>query len=192
MNKLLVVLFSVITSISLAQDCIYDKNETDKFSKKKLLTTKREKVFGTLNTSGYYSLKRDDESYSIIFDYTVIESSILGNSNSSSKVSIKEKDQLMLLLENDEIITLEAANSVKPSKKELVGTDVSNWAIDNVIYPITKEQLESLRSNKILTLRIFRTIGLTDKSPGEQEHFDVEIKKRNQTDIQKMIDCILQ
>jgi hypothetical protein len=192
MNKLLVVLFSVITSISFAQDCIYDKNETDKFSKKKLLTTKREKVFGTLNTSGYYSLKRDDESYSIIFDYTVIESSILGNSNSSSKVSIKEKDQLMLLLENDEIITLEAANSVKPSKKELVGTDVRNWAIDNVIYPITKEQLESLRSNKILTLRIFRTIGLTDKSPGEQEHFDVEIKKRNQTDIQKMIDCILQ
>ena len=192
MNKLLFVLFSVITSFAFAQDCIYDKNETDKFSKKKLLTTKREKVFGTLNSSGYYSLKRDDDSYSIIFDYTVIESSILGNSNSSLKVSINEKDQLLFLLENDDIITLEASNSVKPNKKELVGTDVSNLAIDNVIYPITKEQLESLRSNKILTLRIYRTIGLTEKSPGKQEHFDVEIKKRNQTDIQKMIDCILQ
>ena len=111
-----------------------------------MLTTKREKVFGTLNSSGYYSLKRDDDSYSIIFDYTVIESSILGNSNSSSKVSINEKDQLLFLLENDDIITLEASNSVKPNKKELVGTDVSNLAIDNVIYPITKEQLESLRS----------------------------------------------
>ena len=84
MNKLSFVLFSVITSFAFAQDCIYDKDETDKFSKKKLLTTKREKVFGTLNSSGYYSLKRDDDSYSIIFDYTVIESSILGNSNSSS------------------------------------------------------------------------------------------------------------
>lgn len=104
-NKLSFVLFSVITSFAFAQDCIYDKNETDKFSKKKLLTTKREKVFGTLNSSGYYSLKRDDDSYSIIFDYTVIESSILGNSNSSSKVSINEKDQLLFLLENDDIIT---------------------------------------------------------------------------------------
>jgi hypothetical protein len=76
--------------------------------------------------------------------------------------------------------------------KPNMATQLVNWELNDVSYPVTKEQLSTLQSAKTKTLRIYRTIGFDGQNIGQQDFMDVDIKKGNQDDIQRLIQCVLQ
>jgi hypothetical protein len=182
---------TLASTLSFGQNCKYEKNEIDKFTKKKVVITKSEKVFATLNTSGFYTVKQDGDNYYIEFDY-LVQTSFSGTSRAATNIAVKEKDQLMFLLENDEVVTLESSSTVQTQMKPNMQSGLVNWELNDVAYPITKEQLTILQSAKTKTLRIYRTIGYDAQNLGQQEFMDVDIKKASQDDIQKMIKCVIE
>lgn len=190
MKDVFLTIIAAISINSYAQNCKYEKNEIDKFTKKKIVITKSEKVFGTVNTSGFYTVKQDGDNYYIEFDY-LVQTSFSGTSNAEKNIAIKQNDQLMFLLENDEVVTLTSSKTVQTQMKPNMATQLVNWELNDVSYPITNEQLSTLLSAKTQTLRIYRTIGFDGQNPGQQDFMDVDIKKGNQDDIQKLIQCIL-
>lgn len=189
--------YQILTAITIlcftasAQNCKYEKNEIDKFTKKKVIVTKSEKIFATLNTSGFYTVKQDGDSYNIEFDY-LVQTSFSGTSNADKNITIKQGDQLMFLLDNDEVVTLSSSKTVQTEMKPNMATQLINWELNDVSYQVTKEQLSTLQSAKTTTLRIYRTIGFDGQNLGQQDFMDVDIKKGNQDAIQNLILCVLQ
>jgi hypothetical protein len=181
---------TLASTISFGQNCNYEKNEVDKFTKKKVVETKREKLFGTLNSSGFYTVKQEGDNFYIEFDY-LVQSSFSGASRVATNIAVKEKDQLMFLLENDEVVTLESSSTVQSQMKPNLSSGLVNWELNDVKYPVTLEQLKTLQSAKTTTLRIYRTIGFDAQNIGQQESMDVDIKKASQDDMQNMIHCVI-
>lgn len=190
MKHIFLAALCLLSFSAFLQNCKYEKNEIDKFTKKMVVITKSEKVFYTLNTSGFFTVKQDGENYYIEFDY-LVQTSFSGTSNSEKNISIKQNDQLMFLLENDEIVTLVSSNTVQTQMKPNMASQLVNWELNDVVYPITLEQLKTLQSAKTKTLRIYRTIGYDAQNIGQQDYMDVDIKKASQDDIQKLIQCVL-
>jgi hypothetical protein len=182
---------TLASTLSFGQNCKYEKNEIDKFTKKKVVVTKSEKVFATLNTSGFYTVKQDGDNYYIEFDY-LVQTSFSGTSNAEKNIAIKQNDQLLFLLENDDVVTLTSSKTVQTQMKPNMATQLINWELNDVSYPVTKEQLNTLQSAKTKTLRMYRTIGFDGQNLGQQDFMDVDIKKGNQDDIQKLIQCVIQ
>jgi hypothetical protein len=176
---------------SLSQNCKYEKNEIDKFTKKKVIITKSEKVFSTFNTSGFYTVKQEDNDFYIQFDY-LVSTPFSGASTMPANIAIKENDQLMFLLDNDEVVTLKCSKTVQSQAQPNLAFHVVNWNLSNVNYPVTREQLKALQSSKTNTLRIYRTVGFDAQKIGQQEFFDVEIKRSNKEDLQRLIKCVIQ
>ncbi len=176
---------------TFAQNCKYEKNEVDKFTNKKVVITKQEKVFSTVNTTGFYTVRQDGDSYYIEFDY-LVQTSFSGTSNAEKNIAIKQNDQLMFLLDNDEVVTLSSSKTVQTQMKPNMATQLINWELNDVSYPVTKEQLSTLQSKKTKTLRIYRTIGYDGQNLGQEDFMDVDIKKGNQDDIQALIQCVIQ
>jgi len=191
MKNIFLAALCMLSFNAFSQNCKYEKNEIDKFTKKKVVITKSEKVFYTLNTSGFYTVKQDGENYYIEFDY-LVQTSFSGTSNAEKNISIKQNDQLMFLLENDEIVTLVSANTVQTQMKPNMTSQLVNWELNDVSYPISLEQLKTLQSAKTKTLRIYRTIGYDAQNIGQQDYMDVDIKKASQDDIQKLINCLIE
>jgi hypothetical protein len=191
MKNIFLAALCMLSISAFSQNCKYEKNEIDKFTKKKVVITKSEKVFYTLNTSGFYTVKQDGENYYIEFDY-LVQTSFSGTSNAEKNISIKQNDQLMFLLENDEIVTLVSANTVQTQMKPNMTSQLVNWELNDVSYPISLEQLKTLQSAKTKILRIYRTIGYDAQNIGQQDYMDVDIKKASQDDMQKMIQCVIQ
>ena len=190
MKNQLIVLLTLFSFSVFAQNCKYEKNEIDKFTKKKVVVTKSEKVFTSLNTSGFYTVKQEDENFFIEFDY-LVQTSFSGTSKAETNITIKEKDQLMFLLENDEVITLVSSSTVQTQMKPNMASQLVNWELNDVAYPITLDQLKTLQSAKTKTLRIYRTIGYDAQNIGQQEYMDVDLKKGDQDDIQMLIQCVV-
>ena len=190
MKNQLIVLLTFFSFSVFAQNCKYEKNEIDKFTKKKVVVTKSEKVFTSLNTSGFYTVKQEDENFFIEFDY-LVQTSFSGTSKAETNITIKEKDQLMFLLENDEVITLVSSSTVQTQMKPNMASQLVNWELNDVAYPITLDQLKTLQSAKTKTLRIYRTIGYDAQNIGQQEYMDVDLKKGDQDDIQMLIQCVV-
>jgi len=189
-NKLLLLL-TTLSLYNFAQNCKYEKNEIDKFTKKKVVITKREKLFSTFNTAGFCTIKQEGYQYFIEFDYSV-QTSFSGESKVDKNIAIKEKDQFMFLLANDEVVTLNSSKTVKTEMKPNLTLGLVFWELNDAIYPITKEQLLILKNAKTKTLRNYRSISSDGQNFGQQDFMDVEIKKGNQDDIQKMINYVLQ
>lgn len=120
-----------------------------------------------------------------------MQTSFSGTSNADKNICIKQNDQLMFLLENDEVVTLVSSNTVQTEMKPNMASQLINWELNDVTYPITLEKLKTLQSAKTKTLRIYRTIGYDAQNVGQQNYMDVDIRKASQDDIQKLINCVL-
>ena len=110
----LLLIFAYL-SIVKAQNCKYKTNEIDKFTNKYTKLTKSEKVIGTFYTTGEFSVKKVDTSYFFIFDY------VLSSYSNFEPYSIKKSSQLIFLLENGEIITLNSADDINGTKRTVIG-----------------------------------------------------------------------
>ncbi|MEN9303085.1 MAG: hypothetical protein RL264_1514 [Bacteroidota bacterium] len=200
MKKFIFLIILASSPSFFSQRCKFEKNEIDKFTNKKVVISKKEKLFSTLTSSGYYSVKQTGDNYYLIFDFIEIKPITEAVSPGVIKyVQIFSGDKLQLLLANNEIITLLSSNSVQSQMKPGVSFGTVSCELYDVEYPITKDQLELLKKTSILTLRIYQSFSIdilnslnTDQKKSTSVEFhDVDLKKMNQDDIQLLIECIL-
>lgn len=166
---------------SFSQKCKYKVNDIDKFTNQYTKITKPEKVIGTFYTSGDFSVKKVDTSFSFIFDYE------LSSYSNFEPYSINKGASLIFLLENGEIITLNSADVIKGTKKTVHGLPpVYECFLTNVSYPLTRAQIDQFFKSKVKSIRFYRT-----ESNGKEDFIDNDIKRKNQDDIQDLIKCVL-
>ena len=159
----------------------YKVNDIDKFTNQYTKITKSEKVIGTFYTTGDFSVKKVDTSFSFIFDYE------LSSYSNFNPYSIKKGAALIFLLENGEIVSLNSADDIKGTKKTVHGLPpVYECFLTNVSYPLTRAQIDQFFKSKVKSIRFFRT-----ESNGKEDFIDNDIKKKNQDDIQDLIKCVL-
>ncbi len=180
-NFLLCIVISSICLSGFTQNCKFKTNDVDKFTGKFIKQTKPEQVIGTFYTAGGFSVKRIDTNYFFIFDYT------LSSYGDFEPYSINQGAQLMFLLENGDIVTLKSADVIKGTKQvlDLLPT-VYMCYLNNVSYPVTKEQIDKFFKSKVKTIRFYR-----NESNGKEDFIDNDIKKKNQDDIEVLVKCIL-
>lgn len=176
----LILIITFLTSVN-AQNCKYKINEIDKFTNKHTKLTKPEKVISTFYTAGEFSVKKIDTSYFFILDYT------LQSYANFEPYNIKKSAQLIFLLENGEIVTLNSEDDINGTKYTFVGLPpVYCCYLTNVSYPVTKEQIDLFFKSKVKSIRFYRT-----ESNGKEDYIDNEIKTKNQNDIQNLIKCVI-
>jgi hypothetical protein len=164
-----------------SQKCKYKVNDIDKFTNLYTKITSSEKVISTFYTTGEFSVKKVDTTFSFIFDY------VLSSYSNFEPYSISKGASLMFLLENGEIITLKSDDNIKGTKKIIKGLPyVYSCYLSNVCYPVSKSEIDMFFKSKIKSIRFYRT-----ESNGKEDFIDNEIKNRNQDDIQNLIKCIL-
>ena len=171
----------VLFSQSYSQKCKYKVNDIDKFTNQYTKITKPEKVISTFYTTGVFSVKKVDTSFSFIFDYA------LSSYSNFEPYSIKKSAFLIFLLENGEVVTLNSADDINGTKKTVYGLPpVYVCYLSNVSYPLTRTQIDQFFKSKVKSIRFFRT-----ESNGKEDFIDNDIKKKNQDDIQNLIKCVL-
>lgn len=170
-----------VLSNAFGQDCNYQKNEIDKFNGKHVKVTKPLKVIGTFYTEGLFSIKKEDSSYSFIFEYTISKYS------SFLPFSINRGSQLLFLLESGKQIILESDDNITGINNVIPGTlPVYTCRLTNVSYNLTKTQLEQFLTEKIKIIRFYRV-----EPSGKEDYVDNEIKRKDQGDISSLVKCIL-
>ncbi|KKN74653.1 hypothetical protein LCGC14_0388550 [marine sediment metagenome] len=159
MKTLLVLLFPTLL---FAQDCKYKRNEVDKFTKTKVIQTKGVKVL--------YGLT----------DYTLISGLVLNeykylrvSLSTHTLTSFRKNSKFMLMFESDSVITVTAIANSKASH-------AGDMWFTHVNYLITKEQLDYLSSNKIVTIRLYSSDG----------YIEDNIKNKRALSLQKDLKCI--
>jgi hypothetical protein len=178
---LLIIILNLFVSNTFAQKCKYKVNDIDKFTNQYTKITKPEKVIGTFYTSGDFSVKKVDTSFSFIFDYA------MSSYSNFQPYSINKSASLIFLLENGEIITLNSSDEINGTKKTVHGLPpVYECFLTNVSYPLSRGQIDQFFKSKVKSIRFYRT-----ESNGKEDFIDNDIKKKNQDDIQDLIKCVL-
>lgn len=170
-----------VLSNGFSQNCSYKKNEIDKFTGKHVKITNPLKVIGTFYTEGLFSIKKEDSSYSFIFEYT------LAKYSSFPPYSINRGSQLLFLLESGNQIVLESDDNIVGINNVIQGTlPVYMCQLTNVSYSLSRKQLEQFLTEKIKTIRFYRV-----EPNGKEDYVDNEIKRKDQVDISRLVKCIL-
>src|ERR1035437_8021544 len=99
MKKLILLITSAIllANYSYSQNCKYEKNDVDQFTKKMTKLTKALKVFETKRSVGFMKIQRVDTKYSIMF---------LIDGDFNTRKEVKDGSELSFLLEGGKVITL--------------------------------------------------------------------------------------
>ena len=164
-----------------SQNCSFKKNEVDKFTGQYIKITNPLKVIGTFYTAGDFSIKKEDSSYSFIFDYAISAYAEF------PPYSINRGQQLLFLLENGDKITLESADNIVGVNQVIkVKLPVYTCNLTNVTYHLSKTQLQQFLNSKVKAIRFYRV-----EPNGKADFVDNEIKPKNQSDISRLVKCVL-
>jgi hypothetical protein len=152
MKKLLLMLLLVPVLI-YGQDCRYEQNDVDKFTKKTVIITKPEIVWkdAMMGYSLSFKVKKIDDQYIIWMRYS-----------SPGSFIIEKYSKLMLLTKNQETFELNAFETVIPKS-------YSNGSYVEVDYLISKETYEKLKNSIITDVRLYTSEGYIDKKLKENK-----------------------
>lgn len=178
---ILSIVATLLVTFCFSQNCSYKVNELDKFTKKYTKITEAEKVIGTFYTVGMFSVKKVDNEYFFLFDYT------LSSYASFDPYSINTGAQLIFLLEDGSVITLKAMDNIKGVNHTYVSLPVVyTCELTNIAYPIKKVDIDKFFTSGIKSIRFYRT-----ESNGKEDYVDNDIRSRLQGRIQDLIKCVL-
>ena len=165
-NSILLILVVIASKFTYAQNCKYEKNETDNFTGKSIKMTSKSVVFAD---------PFDPQNKSMFFRFNEVDSiNFLSVSNwYTSIISVKKMDNLMIKFTSGEILKLE-------SLEYKVATPYSSkWHID-IDYSLTKENLKKIQENLISEVRIYTNSG----------YVDYVVKEKNASKIMSSSNCI--
>lgn len=181
MKKLLFIALVIVTTTASSQNCKYKTNEIDKFTNKYTKITKSQTVFGTFFTQGNFCVKKIDTSFFFILDF------VISSYSSFDPYSINKGAQLMFLLEDGGMVTLQSLDQINGDRRTIISLPpVYSCYLTNVSYGVTKDQINMFFKSKVKTIRFYRSEG-----NGKEDFIDNEVKSRNQDDIQNMIKCVM-
>ncbi len=149
-----------------AQECKYEVDELDKFTKEVTRITKHGVLWAHLVTGNNMSakLKLQDGEKSLILKYMHPDA-----------FKVNKGDKLILLCDDDSTIILEASGDVEAKHLEKEKRHVAN-----VTYELPAEQAAALSKSTITDLRMSHSDG----------HFEKEIKEERQRNLQKLSKCL--
>jgi len=150
---------------AMGQDCRYDINKVDKFTDDITQLTRTEKVW-----KGFYEEEfltcaavRENEQRGLLVAYYAHE-----------EYKIEEGDSLMLLLDNNEIMILEA------SKDRLAERYSDKIYFAKVFYPVDKEKMAVLTAHPVTAVRQYYKGG----------YFERDIKEKKRGSFMELLGCI--
>lgn len=167
MKKLIfLTLVFIVSEVTYAQNCKYEKNEVDNFTGKSIKVTSKSVVFAD---------PFDPQSKSMFFRFNQVDDiNYLSISKwYSSIISVNKLDILMIKLSSGEILKLESLDG------EVATPYSSKWHID-IDYSLTKENLKKIQENLISEVRIYTNSG----------YIDYVVKPKNASKIMSTSNCI--
>lgn len=166
MKKLLGLMTLMMLSYCSLAQCSYYRNEIDKFTGDTVRITK-DKLLNFGFPSAYMaSVAKINNTYALKFTY-----------QSGSIYSVDKGSELMLMLKDGEVITLESNEYVLANGTTASG--MTSWS-GSMTYNLSIEQLKSLSQKPINMVRLY-----TDKGYAE-----LELKSKYQKRINEMISCV--
>ena len=171
--KKIILLFMMLAGLTMsAQKCKYAKNEVDKFTNKTIVETKEDAfvISGMgLGFSVGYSLYKSDNNKYLKLRLT----------DSGSLFAIREGNEIMFKLENGNVINLKFIESQIADSSYNSGLKATFHKIITLV-PITNEEIDQFKNNKLTDIRIYTTDGYVDK----------EVKEKRAKIFQELLKCI--
>lgn len=151
-----------------AQDCSYDVDEYDRFTKKHEVSTSAHLPFGSLRAK--VEFLRKDSLHSMVLSY-----------NPGSVVGIAEGAELLFRFANDSVLTLTSMDH-EVSDISYSGQYIIHWIRPRM--RITAQDLRLFATQRLVAIRIHYTDGYRD------EEFPDRAKKQEK--IMRAAQCLLQ
>lgn len=149
-----------------AQDCRFEKNEIDDFTKTKIVKTKLQTISTTRSQLIKLSLVKNKKLYF----------KMLYHSGGMSSIVVSTNNPITLMLKNDDILELIPTEIYSSEITALNGTEI----VCN--YYITKQELQKIRSLGLKKIR-FNT---------SKSYYDFVVEKENlQSKFNSQVDCFL-
>lgn len=167
MRTILLTALSVIFLLpAMGQDkCRFEIDKVDKFTDDITRLTQAQKIW-----RGFYEEEfiecaavRNNEQRGLLFAYYAQE-----------EYRVEEGDSLMLLLDNDEVLVLQAA------KERLAERYSDEIYFANIFYPVDDEKMKTLTAHPIQAIRQYYKGGF----------FERDLKKKKQTAVSGLLGCI--
>lgn len=167
--KKYLLLFLFVSLVGFSQDCKFEKNEIDPFSKTKVVNTKKRVIVDLISSSVVFQFLYNIEPF-IKIEFTL---------STSEETFVNTNNKVMFLLSNDEVLNFNINEEQTGKRKEYIGKYLTEF---NFTFPISTDKLNKIKLLGIKKIR-FET---KDKT------YDFDVK--NQKDIAKInsiIDCFL-
>lgn len=161
-----ILIFLLLPIFCIGQECRYEKNEIDKFTKSKILKTKWTGLWSTLRSGLAFKALRINDTKYLELCYSA-----------SSIYSINEGSELMFLMNNDSVVKLIADESkIADPHTSSYGT---TWSIA-VDYYLPESDYKVLLNGIVKTIRFYTPDGYIEK----------EIKMKRSKNLNKILKCI--
>lgn len=168
MKKL--IFFTLITlNFTFSQECKFRKNEIDDFTKKKVLVLKESVLASDFSENSVTAELNSNSNIYINF---------LVRFSGHKALVITEKNKLILLLKNDEVLE----TYVNPSNGKLIGNGgLMSYTDFNINFNMTEEILLKISTIGVKKIRL-------ETSEGNK---DFEVKDKRNEQFLKSINCFL-
>ncbi len=167
MKKILTLLLILGGSLmSFAQDCKYEVEELDKFTKEETKVTKHEVLWNHLVTGDNLSIKAKSVNG---------EKSLLFRNSERDAFNIKVDSKAIFLFSDDETLTLDAEKDAESIYQKADKRWVCNFS-----YKLSEEQAALLSKKTVTDIRIYTAEG----------HLEKAIKDERQGNIKSIMRCI--
>lgn len=163
MKTLATVSLLLCVYVGFAQKCKYKKNEVDKFTKNRVVTTKEKGLDLTMGSSLTVQAK-------VINEFTYLEFRLI----TGSVFSMTQGNKVIILFSNDSTLTLE---NMKTFVAEPSGA--GPW-VGWVKTSLTEDQIQTLYSYDVKSVRVYTTQGYLTR----------EVKEKNVKNIQYVLNCV--
>lgn len=167
--KKIILLLCFVPFIGFAQDCKFDKNEIDPFSKTKVVNTKRRVIVDQLGQSVVFQfLYNVEPSIKIIFS--------LGG---SKEIIVTTNNKTMFLLNNDDVLSFD----VNEEQLGIIKPGLSFPFTElNFTFPISIDNLNKIKNIGIKKIRM--------EAKDKTYDFDV-FSKKDVAKVNGIIDCFI-
>lgn len=164
MNKIIILLFFSILSLSSASAQKIKKHEIDKFTKTEFIQTSSAKLINVFGTMRPHQFECYIESHDGIITMPAKMQFDM------ESISIDENSGAILLLDNGDTVRLYTLFLGTPDRYNAFST----------CFKLSQDDVEKLLNHKILSIRMIYVGG----------HYDADVKEKNQETVSKMLKLV--
>lgn len=167
MRKITIVLLMAM-AVGYSQNCKYEKNEVDEFTKNKILVVKGSEIFKTSMFTGlYFQISKINETKFITFSLT--SGSVFVLEKGENKIMLKTKDEQIINIGFDETLV-----------SEIVTGSIGIMCYCHQRVLLNDNLLYKLKNVEIIKVRIYTKDGYIEK----------EVKNKHSKNISQDLKCI--